>query len=47
VKTELEEESLDDLLLRIVVLTVLHGVDDNGVHDHGGTVEAVGGVDLT
>ena len=30
-----------------MILTVLHGVDDNGVHDHGSTVEAVGGVDLS
>ena len=30
----------------LVILAVLHGIDDDGVHDHGGTVEAMGGVDL-
>ena len=46
VETELEEEGLDNLLLGLVVLALPHGEDDDGVHDHGGAVQTVGGVDL-
>ena len=30
-----------------MVLALPHGEDDDGVHDHGGAVQTVGGVDLS
>ena len=46
-KTELEEEGLDDLLLGLVVLALPHRKDDDGIDDHSGAVQTVRCVDLS